>query len=73
MIELPRIEKSIYIRRNAADVIADPESLVTVRFVGMKGCTEVQLTHERLATEATRENHTSGWIGCLDELARVLE
>jgi hypothetical protein len=73
MIELPRIEKSIYIRRNAADVIADPESLVTVRFVVMKGGTEVQLTHERLETATTRENHTSGWIGCLDELARVLE
>lgn len=55
------------------DAFADPESIVTVEFSKSSAGTLVQLTHEYLESEATRDNHTYGWIACLDELQNVLE
>ena len=49
------------------------ESLVTVVFRNFEGGTEVILTHERLASEESRDKHLHGWEGCLENLARQAE
>lgn len=43
-------------------------SRVTVRFAEHPEGTELTLTHERIASDAIRENHLMGWNGCLDKL-----
>jgi uncharacterized protein YndB with AHSA1/START domain len=45
---------------------------VTVRFNEHGGTTEVIVTHERIADEATRAQHEQGWFGCLDGLDAYL-
>jgi uncharacterized protein YndB with AHSA1/START domain len=45
---------------------------VTVQFVAAEAATEVIVTHERVADEATRQRHAHGWAGCLDGLARIV-
>ena len=51
---------------------AVPETLVTVEFFERADQTEVVLTHERLADAAARDQHASGWEGCLDGLAQAI-
>ncbi len=46
-----------------------PASVVTVRFAERRGGTDVTVTHERISTSATRDDHERGWEGCLDGLA----
>jgi uncharacterized protein YndB with AHSA1/START domain len=48
---------------------ADRPERVTVRFNERDGETEVVLVHERIADQASRDQHTQGWTGCLDGLA----
>jgi uncharacterized protein YndB with AHSA1/START domain len=43
---------------------------VSVSFVPRDTGTEVIVTHERIASDAARTQHESGWIGCLAGLAR---
>jgi uncharacterized protein YndB with AHSA1/START domain len=43
---------------------------VTVTFAARGESTEVTVTHERIASPATRNLHEQGWLGCLDGLAR---
>jgi len=43
---------------------------VTVRFEPKGDGTEVIVVHERIADEATRDDHEKGWAGCLDGLER---
>jgi uncharacterized protein YndB with AHSA1/START domain len=50
----------------------EPASRVTVQFVAVGPRTEVIVTHERIDTVATRDDHERGWIGCLDGLASWL-
>ena len=45
-------------------------SRVTVRFEPKGDGTEVIVVHERIADEATRDDHEKGWAGCLDGLER---
>ena len=45
------------------------ESRVTVTFTAIGNETEVVVVHEQIASEATREDHELGWIGCLNGLA----
>jgi uncharacterized protein YndB with AHSA1/START domain len=52
---------------------AGPETLVTVEFHDRGGATEIVLTHEGFADAASRDQHTAGWNGCLDSLAKTLE
>lgn len=47
----------------------EEESLVTVRFDARGNATEVTIVHDQIPSEAIRESHESGWIGCLDGLA----
>jgi len=46
---------------------------VTVEFREAAGGTEVILTHEFLPDEESREEHRSGWNGCLRNLERALQ
>lgn len=43
---------------------------VTVRFEARGATTDVIVTHASIATEALRDQHKHGWVGCLDGLAR---
>lgn len=47
------------------------ESLVTIEFAERGEETEVTLTHERLASEQSRDNHGKGWTGILDNLVGI--
>ena len=56
--------------------LGDPvgtDTLVTVEFLERGGETELVVTHERLATERARAEHSAGWIGCLDKLGSLVE
>jgi uncharacterized protein YndB with AHSA1/START domain len=49
------------------------ESLVTVEFREIdKTRTELRLTHEKLPSRQSRDNHTAGWSSALDKLERLL-
>jgi uncharacterized protein YndB with AHSA1/START domain len=50
-----------------------PLERVTVCFDRLGASTEVVVTHERIADEATRTSHERGWGGCLDSLVRYAE
>jgi len=49
------------------------ETLVTVALRDVEGGTEIKLTHERFATESSRDAHQHGWAGSMDKLVRFLE
>ena len=49
------------------------ETLVTVALRDVEGGTELKLTHERFATEASRAAHQHGWTGSMDKLVRFVE
>jgi uncharacterized protein YndB with AHSA1/START domain len=46
---------------------------VTVYFEPAGDATEVIVRHERIASDALREQHGRGWEGCLDGLAEYAE
>ncbi len=48
------------------------ESLVTLEFVPREGGTELVLTHEALASEASRDRHEHGWTMVVDQLGGLL-
>lgn len=50
---------------------AEPEQ-VTVSFERRDAATEVIVTHEKIATQPTRESHAHGWVGCLAGLVRYV-
>jgi uncharacterized protein YndB with AHSA1/START domain len=48
-------------------------SLVTLDFQKVtESSTKVTLTHEKLATESSRDNHRGGWSAILEALERVM-
>lgn len=49
------------------------ETLVTVTFRAVGKKTEITLKHEGFAEKQARDNHESGWNGCLDKLAAYLQ
>lgn len=49
------------------------ETLVTVEFHARGTFTEVVLTHEFFPNKEACDNHTKGWHGCFDALAKFLE
>ncbi len=56
--------------------LGDPvgrDTLVTVEFLERGAETELVVTHERLATARARTDHDTGWIGCLERLASLVE
>jgi uncharacterized protein YndB with AHSA1/START domain len=46
----------------------EPTSRVTVRFDPSERGTEVTVMHERIVSEAVRDEHEAGWTGCLEGL-----
>jgi uncharacterized protein YndB with AHSA1/START domain len=48
------------------------DTLVTLELFDRYGSTELVLTHERLPSEAERDEHHKGWNGCLDQLKKYL-
>ena len=49
------------------------ETLLTIEFISLGEQTEVILTHENLASVASRDNHLRGWNQWLDGLGRHLQ
>lgn len=49
------------------------ESLVTVRLRDVEGGTEVLLTHERIASEASCGGYERGWTSVLEKLGNYLQ
>jgi uncharacterized protein YndB with AHSA1/START domain len=47
-------------------------SIVTVEFLDRQGGTEVHLTHQKLPTQASRDDHNQGWISVLNKLDKFL-
>jgi len=47
-------------------------SYVTLDFQEKNGGTELTLTHEKLENDQSVQNHTQGWNGCLESLAKYL-
>ena len=45
---------------------------VSVAFEARSVGTEVIVTHERIGDMASRDNHESGWVGCLEGLGTYL-
>ena len=50
----------------------DETSLVTVSLKDVAGGTELTLTHEQFATEASRDSHNQGWTAIIANLDKVL-
>jgi uncharacterized protein YndB with AHSA1/START domain len=48
------------------------ESRLVLEFRDVPGGTEVTLIHEKLADDVSVQAHTQGWVGCLDNLQRIL-
>lgn len=48
------------------------ESLLTLQFNEVEGGTELVLTHERLASDESRDGHTKGWSDIMERLNGVL-
>jgi uncharacterized protein YndB with AHSA1/START domain len=69
VIERPR--KLVYTWRVGPDEA--PAERVTITFEARGEETEVIVMHERIATDAMRDMHQQGWVGCLDGLVDYLE
>jgi uncharacterized protein YndB with AHSA1/START domain len=48
------------------------ETLVTLDFHDRGGATDLVLTHERFPTPELRDEHGTGWAGCLNRLAALV-
>lgn len=59
-------------RWEGKDAEGDAESVVTVVFKERGKSTEVVLTHGPFVSKAESGEHTKGWEGCFDSLARFL-
>ena len=62
-----------YITETAAGVV-DPETLVSVSLIDLGGGrTRLTLWHTAFETEASRDDHRSGWSGGLERFADFIE
>jgi uncharacterized protein YndB with AHSA1/START domain len=66
-------EKLVFTWRWENEPAHTVETLVTVELFDRVGSTELVLTHERFADEASRDEHHKGWNGCLERLGHFLE
>jgi uncharacterized protein YndB with AHSA1/START domain len=67
-VERPRL--LVYTWTTGRDSQA-PE-LVTLRLASIGNETDLEICHERIASEQTREQHRGGWDGCLDGFSSYL-
>jgi len=66
-------EKLVFTWRWESPNADEPETLVTVEFNEQGNDTEVILTHELFNDIPQRDKHGEGWIGCMNNLGRLLE
>lgn len=71
-IEVREQERLEYTFTGAAEA-TDYWTLVTVRFYDDGKGSALELTHGVFRTEEERFLHEQGWIGCLSQLARLLD
>ena len=69
-VEPPR--KLVYTWRWQDDPDA-PETLVTVEFLDRGGATDLVLTHDLFPNEEASKRHETGWTGCFEKLARLVD
>ena len=50
-----------------------PETLVTVEFLDRGNATELVLTQELFTSEEAKQKHETGWTGCFEKLARLVQ
>jgi len=65
-------EKLVFTWRWESPNADEPETLVTVEFNEQGNDTEVILTHELFTDIPQRDKHGEGWIGCMNNLERLL-
>lgn len=70
--EVVRPEKLAFTWRWDHDAPQIDDDLVTVQFLEVEGGTRVVLTHDRLDSEESRENHGIGWNASMDRLVDYL-
>jgi uncharacterized protein YndB with AHSA1/START domain len=70
-LEVERPTKLVYTWAWEEDEGIGPESRVTVAFASADGETDVTVIHEQLPNEESRDRHSHGWIGCLDNLTEM--
>jgi uncharacterized protein YndB with AHSA1/START domain len=58
---------------DGSEIPVHPETQVTVEFLVHGSSTEVILTHEFFSTTGERNETETGWKGCLEALASVVE
>jgi uncharacterized protein YndB with AHSA1/START domain len=52
--------------------MAGPETVVTVTFEQQRGCAKLILRLSRFETAAIRDDHRTGWSGCMDRFAAYI-
>ena len=52
--------------------VEPPETLVTVELKARGQQTELILTHENFASDASRDRHEEGWTRCVDSLGKFV-
>jgi uncharacterized protein YndB with AHSA1/START domain len=67
---IERPHRLVYTWRVGSEAAAER---VTVTFEERAKKTEVIVMHERIPTQAMRDMHEQGWVGCLDGLVDYLE
>jgi len=50
-----------------------PETLVTVEFIDRGNATDLVLTQELFPSEETKQKHETGWTGCFEKLALLVQ
>jgi uncharacterized protein YndB with AHSA1/START domain len=70
--QILRPEKLVFTWRWESPNADEPETLVTVEFYERNGTTELMLKHELLSDDGQREKYREGWIGCLNQLERLI-
>lgn len=70
--QILRPEKLVFTWRWETPDADEPETLVTVEFYERNGTTEVVLRHELFTDIDHREKHREGWMGCLNQLERLI-
>jgi len=70
-LEVERPSKLVYTWAWEEDDAIGPESRVTVAFAAAGAETDVTVYHEQLPSDESRDRHSHGWTGCLDNLTEM--
>ena len=49
------------------------EMLITLNFIANSNVTEMQMIHEKLPDQESKDHHNEGWLACFDRLASVAD